>query len=77
MSIRNQYTELFECGYRQDIAFHKDTTEHGQAKSLNPKPKPMKSVYNDAPKKKLNIKKHFESCSQSRFIKDGNKNEDK
>lgn len=30
----------------------------------------MKLVYNDGPKKKLNIKKHFESCSQSRFIKD-------
>lgn len=66
MAIRNQYSQQFECGYYQDIALHKDNTNHGQAKSLKQGQfKPKEDDPNETPNK-LDINEHFKGNCQSK-----------
>lgn len=66
MSVRNQYTQLFECGYYQDIAFHKDNTKHGFAKSLKQGMLEDKEDNPNETPNKLNINELFNGNCQSR-----------
>ena len=67
MAIRNQYTDLFDSGYYQDIAKHK-------ADKLGVSPSGSRGENTDFDNKedeikraKLDIKKNFSGSSQSRL----------
>lgn len=66
MAIRNQYTQLFECGYYQDIAFHKDKTNHGTPKSLKQGRFEEKEDDPSETPNKLDINEHFNGNCQSK-----------
>ena len=68
MAIRNQYTDLFDGGYYQDIAKHK-------ADKLGVSPSGSRGENTDFDNKedevkrpKLDIKKNFTGSSQSRLV---------
>ena len=68
MAIRNQYTDLFDSGYYQDIAKHKANKLGVSPSGSRDENTDFDNKEDEVKRPKLNIKEHFKNNAQCRKI---------